>query len=267
MRRPIAHQTTPGFSMVLIFLRSLVFNVLFYVVFLFWSLIALPTFLMPRAAMLRVASWWAKTNIMLMRAICGIKVEFRGVEKIPKGPLIVACKHQSMWETISLLHFFEAPFFVVKRELKFIPLFGLFIIKTDMVAIDRAAGGRALLAVMRRAAEEVKRGRQFVIFPEGTRTAPGAPPHYKAGVGLIYSDCGVPCLPVALNSGLFWPRRTFMRYPGTLVVEFLDPIPPGLKRDEFLHRVETAIETATDHIVAAGQAEQKELFGGIPSRA
>jgi 1-acyl-sn-glycerol-3-phosphate acyltransferase len=250
--------------MALIFLRSLVFNILFYVVFLLWSLVALPTFVMPRAAMLKVASWWARSNILLMRAICGIKVEFRGVEKIPRGPLIVASKHQSMWETISLLRFFEAPFFVVKRELKFIPLFGLFIIKTDMVAIDRSKGGRAMLAVMRRAEEEVRHGRQFVIFPEGTRTAPGAPPHYKAGIGLIYTDCGVPVLPVALNSGLFWPRRTFMRYPGTLVVEFLDPIPPGLKRDEFLKRVESTIEEATNRIVAAAQAEQKELFGGIP---
>ena len=251
--------------MVMIFLRSLLFNILFYVVFLVYALIALPTFVLPRAAMLTIASWWAKTNILLMRAICGIRVEFRGVEKIPKGPLIVASKHQSMWETISLLRFFEAPFFVVKRELKFIPIFGLFVIKTDMIAINRSAGHRSLLAVMRRAAEEVRHGRQFVIFPEGTRRPVGAPPHYKAGVGLIYSDCGVPCLPVALNSGLFWPRRTFLRYPGTLVVEFLDPIPPGLKRDEFLRRVETAIEGATNRIVAAAQAEQKELFGGIPT--
>jgi 1-acyl-sn-glycerol-3-phosphate acyltransferase len=251
--------------MALIFVRSLIFNILFYVVFLLWSVVALPTFLMPRAAMLKVANWWARTNILLMRVVCGIRVEFRGVEKIPRGPLIVASKHQSMWETISLLRFFEAPFFVVKRELKFIPLFGLFIIKTRMVAIDRARGGRALLAVLRRAEEEVKRGRQFVIFPEGTRTAPGAPPQYKAGVGMVYADCGVPVLPVALNSGLFWPRRTFMRYPGTLVVEFLDPIPPGLKREEFLTRLESVIEDATNRIVATAKAEQKQLFGGIPA--
>jgi 1-acyl-sn-glycerol-3-phosphate acyltransferase len=253
--------------MVLIFLRSLLFNILFYVVFLFWALVALPTFVMPRAAMLKVGAWWAKSIFILMRVICGIKVEFRGVEKIPKGSLIVASKHQSMWETIALLRFFEAPFFVIKRELKFIPLFGLFMIKTNMVAIDRAKGGRALLAVLRRAEEEVRHGRQFVIFPEGTRTPPGAPPQYKAGVGMVYTDCGVPCLPVALNSGLFWPRRTFMRYPGTLVVEFLDPIPPGLKREEFLTRMQSAIEGATTRIVTAAQAEQKELFGGIPKKS
>ena len=246
--------------MAAIFLRSLVFNILFYLVFLSWAIVALPTFAMPRGAMLRVANWWAQSNIFLMRTICKIKVEFRGVEKIPKGPLIVASKHQSMWETISLLRFFEAPFFAVKRELLFIPLFGLFLLKTRMIAIDRSAGGRALIRMARRAVEEVRSGRQFVIFPEGTRKAVGAPPQYKGGLGLIYVDCGVPCLPVALNSGLFWPRRTFMRYPGTLVVEFLDPLPPGLPRDQFLERVQTVIEAATNRIVAAGQAEQAKLF-------
>jgi 1-acyl-sn-glycerol-3-phosphate acyltransferase len=216
--------------------------------------------------MLQVARWWAKSSILLMRLICDIKVEFRGVEKIPRGPLIVASKHQSFWETFALLCFFEAPFFVLKRQLMFIPVFGQFLIKTDMIAIDRSKGRRALLEVLRRAGEQVRHGRQFVIFPEGTRRPPGAPPQYKGGVGMIYSECGVPCLPVALNSGLFWPRRTFMRYPGTLVVEFLDPIPPGLKREEFLSRLESTIEEATARIVAVAQEEQQRLFGGTPAK-
>jgi len=253
--------------MVAIFLRSLVFNILFYPVFLFWAVIALPTLVMPRAALMRIASWWARSNIFLMRVVCNIKVEFRGVKKIPKGPLIVAAKHQSMWETISLLRFFDAPFFVLKRELTWIPLFGLFLVKANMIAIDRGAGARALKAMMRRAAEEVRHGRQFLIFPEGTRRPVGAAPHYKTGVGLIYGNCAVPCLPVALNSGLFWPRRTFLRYPGTLVVEFLDPLPPGLPRDEFLARIEAVIEEATGRLVAAGQAEQAELFARTPAAA
>jgi 1-acyl-sn-glycerol-3-phosphate acyltransferase len=253
--------------MVAIFLRSLLFNILFYPVFVFWAVIALPTLMMPRAALMKVASWWARSNILLMRVICNIKVEFRGVEKIPKGPLVVAAKHQSMWETISLLRFFDAPFFVLKHELTWIPLFGLFVVKANMIAIDRGAGGRALRAIMRRAEEEVRHGRQFVIFPEGTRRPVGAPPHYKSGVSMIYADCAVPCLPVALNSGLFWPRRTFMRYPGTLVVEFLDPLPPGLPRGEFMARIETVIEEATGRLVAAGQAEQEELFGRVPAAA
>ncbi|WP_315736234.1 MULTISPECIES: lysophospholipid acyltransferase family protein [unclassified Bradyrhizobium] len=249
--------------MVSIFLRSLLFNILFYPNFVLWALIALPTLAMPRKALLRVANWWAQSNILLMRVVCNIRVEYRGVEKIPKGPLIVAAKHQSMWETISLLHFFDAPFFVLKRELLRIPLFGQYLVKADMIAIDRSSGARALKQVMRRAAEEVKHGRQFVIFPEGTRRPAGAPPDYKGGVGLIYTDCGVPCLPVALNSGLFWPRRTFLRYPGTLVVEFLDPLPPGLPRDEFMQRIQSVIEEATNRLVAAGQAEQARLFGRI----
>jgi 1-acyl-sn-glycerol-3-phosphate acyltransferase len=253
--------------MVAIFLRSLLFNILFYPVFVFWAVIALPTLMMPRAALMKVASWWARSNILLMRVICNIKVEFRGVEKIPKGPLVVAAKHQSMWETISLLRFFDAPFFVLKHELTWIPLFGLFVVKANMIAIDRGAGARALRAIMRRAEEEVRHGRQFVIFPEGTRRPVGAPPHYKSGVSMIYADCAVPCLPVALNSGLFWPRRTFMRYPGTLVVEFLDPLPPGLPRGEFMARIETVIEEATGRLVAAGQAEQEELFGRVPAAA
>ena len=251
--------------MVAIFIRSLIFNILFYPVFLFWAIVALPTLVLPRAALLRVASWWAKTNIFLMRIVCGIKVEFRGVEKIPKGPLLVASKHQSMWETISLLHFFDAPFFVLKRELRMIPIFGLFLIKADMIAIDRKAGSRALTAMIKRAVEEVRRGRQFVIFPEGTRRPPDAPPDYKRGVVHIYAECGVPCLPVALNSGLFWPRRTFMRYPGTLVVEFIDPLPPNLPRDEFFGRLRTGIEEASDRLVAAGRAEQAQLFDRVPT--
>jgi len=253
--------------MVSIFLRSLLFNFLFYPNFVLWALIALPTLALPRRALLRVANWWAQSNILLMRVVCNIRVEYRGVEKIPKGPLIVAAKHQSMWETISLLHFFDEPFFVLKRELLRIPLFGQYLVKANMIAIDRSSGARALKQVMRRAAEEVRHGRQFVIFPEGTRRPPGAPPQYKAGVALIYADCGVPCLPVALNSGLFWPRRTFLRYPGTLVVEFLDPLPPGLPRDEFMDRIETVIEDATNRLVTAGQAEQAQLFGRVPATA
>ena len=247
-----------------IFLRSLVFNILFYLVFLFWAVVALPTFVMPRAALLRVESWWARSNIFLMRVICNIKVEFRGVEKIPKGPLIVASKHQSMWETISLPMFFEAPFFALKRELLFIPLFGLYLITADMIAIDRSAGGRALIAMARRAREEVLRGRQFVIFPEGTRTAPGAPPQYKAGIGLIYTDCGVTCLPVALNSGLFWPRRSLRRNPGTIRVEVLDPIPPGLDKDSFFERLQREIEAGATRLLKEGKSEQAALGLRMP---
>jgi 1-acyl-sn-glycerol-3-phosphate acyltransferase len=253
--------------MVAIFLRSLVFNVLFYGVLVVLIIIALPTLAMPLPALLTVAGWWARTSIFLMRVVCNIKVEFRGADRIPKGPLIVASKHQSMWETFALLPLFERPLFILKRELIWIPVFGLLLLKAEMIAVDRSAGGRALIRMTRRAGEAVRRGRQLIIFPEGTRTPVGAPPHYKAGVGQVYVDSGVSCLPVALNAGLFWPRRTFMRYPGTLVVEFLDLLPPGLSRDQFLTRAREVIEDATNRIVEAGRAEQAQLFGRVPSPA
>src|SRR5689334_1623712 len=145
--------------MVLIFLRSLIYNVLFYLALLAWFVVAIPTFFMPRSALMTLARLWSRSNIWMLRIVCNVKVEYRGVEKIPKGPLIVASKHQSMWETFALLQFFDAPFFVVKRQLNFIPLFGQYLIKTGMIAIDRSDGRRALLAVTRRAAEEVKHGR------------------------------------------------------------------------------------------------------------
>ena len=253
--------------MVSIFLRSLVYNVLFYLLLAFWVIVGIPTFLMPRRGSVSIAQCWARSSIWLMRVICNTKVEYRGVEKIPKGPLIVASKHQSMWETFALLQFFPEPLFILKRELKWIPFFGWYLIKTDMIGVDRGAGGRSLVAMARRAGEEVRRGRQLIIFPEGTRTAVDAPPRYKTGVGQIYVNSGVTCLPVALNSGLFWPRRTFMRYPGTIVVEFLDCLPPGLKRNEFIARVSTVIEEATGRLVAAGRQEQAQLFGRVPSSA
>src|SRR6202795_4039464 len=253
--------------MVSIFLRSLVYNVLFYALLVFWILIAIPTYLMPRRAIMTVAKNWARSSIWLLRVICNTRVEYRGLEKIPQGPLIVASKHQSMWETFALLQFFDQPLYILKRELKWIPLFGWYLIKSNMIGINRGAGGRSLLEMTRRAGEEVRRGRQLIIFPEGTRTPVDAPPQYKTGIAQIYVDCGVPCLPVALNSGLFWPRRTFMRYPGTLVVEFLDPLPPGLSRREFIARVSTVIEEATGRLVEVARREQAQLFGRGPGSA
>ena len=250
--------------MVSIFLRSLVFNVLFYLCLIMWLLFALPTFLMPRWGILTVAGWWAKSSLFLMRVICGTKVEFRGLEKIPKGPLIVAAKHQSMLETFALVPLFDQPLYILKRELKWIPFFGWYLTKADMIEVEREAGGRALKDMTRRAGVAVRQGRQLIIFPEGTRRPVEAPPRYKHGVAQIYKESGVACLPVALNSGLFWPRRTFMRYPGTLVVEFLDLLPPGLDRDEFIDRIRDTIETATDRLVREAREEQAKLFGRVP---
>jgi 1-acyl-sn-glycerol-3-phosphate acyltransferase len=251
--------------MVSIFLRSLVYNVLFYVLLVFWNIVAIPTFLMPRRAFMAVAKMWARSSVWLLRVVCNVRLEVRGREKIPAGPLIVASKHQSMWETFALMPYFDAPLFIYKRELAWIPFFGWYLMKSGMIGVDRGGGMRSLMDMARRAPKEIRSGRQLIIFPEGTRTPVGAPPDYMTGVGQIYASSGVPCQPVALNSGLFWPRRTFMRYPGTLVVEFLDPLPAGLSRKEFIVRVATVIEAATNRLVEAAREEQAQLFGVVPS--
>ncbi len=250
--------------MISIFLRSLVFNVLFYVTMAIWMVAALPTFLMSRAVLVRMAKAWGRWNIWLMRVICGTRVKILGTGKIPKGPLIFASKHQSMWETFALFCLIDQPVFILKRELTWIPFFGWYLLKTGMIGIDRKAGLRSLKMLVRMTREQVRLGRQLVIFPEGTRRSIGAPPAYKSGVAMIYAEGGVPCVPVALNSGLCWPRRTFLRYPGTITVEFLDPLPQGLRRDEFMSRLTASIEGATASLVEAGWREQARLSGRAP---
>ena len=146
--------------MVSIFLRSLVYNVLFYLVLAFWVIVGIPTYLMPRSAIMTIARCWARSSIWLMRVVCNIRVEYRGLEKIPKGPLIVASKHQSMWETFALLQFFDQPLYILKRELRWIPLFGWYLIKSKMIGVDRSGGMRSLMEMARRAPKEVRSGRQ-----------------------------------------------------------------------------------------------------------
>ena len=237
----------------LILVRSVVFNVLFYLNTLVYLIIALPTFLMPYRAIIAVAKSWGRTNLVLLR-VAGIDCEIRGREKIPQGPLIVAAKHQSAWETFALISLFDNPLFIVKRELQWIPIFGWLMIKGRMVPIDRSAGSQALSTMTERARVELSAGRQLIIFPEGTRRPAGAEPRFKFGVAHLYASTGVPCVPIALNSGLFWPRRSIRRLPGTVLVEILDPIPPGLDKDIFFKRLQHDIETATARLIAEAKA-------------
>jgi 1-acyl-sn-glycerol-3-phosphate acyltransferase len=239
--------------------RSFVFNVAFYLNLILWMLAIVPVFFMRRTALLRVVKAWARSNLWLMRVIAGTKVEFRGVERIPPGGLIVACKHQSLWETFALVPLFEDPTYILKRELTWIPLFGWYVWKADMVPINRQGGALALVAMNARAKKAVDDGRQILIFPEGTRRSAGAPPAYKYGVAHLYATLGVQCVPVALNSGLFWPRRQFIRRPGTIVVEILDPIEPGLPRDAFFQQMQSQIEAASRRLYLEGQAELAAL--------
>jgi 1-acyl-sn-glycerol-3-phosphate acyltransferase len=236
-------------------IRSVVFNVLFYLNLLVHFIAAIPTLAMPRWGIIAVARFWARTNLWLLRTICGIRVEFRDVEKIPPGPLLVSSKHQSLWETFALLLILPDPAYIMKRELMWIPFFGWYTWKAGMIPVDRSRGSQALAEMNACARREAQRNRQIIIFPEGTRRPPGAEPKYKYGVVHLYAEMGVPCLPIALNSGLFWPRRSIRRYPGTIRVEVLDPIPPGLGKDEFFERLQGEVEAATARLVAVGERE------------
>ncbi len=183
-------------------------------------------------------------------------MEWRGIEKTPKGPCIVACKHQSLWETFSLYALLDDPVYVLKRELMWVPLFGWYMRKAGLIPIDRSAGMAALARMTARARQALigDRPRQLVIFPEGTRRSPGAEPSYKPGIIHLYKKAGVPCVPLALNSGLFWPRRSLLRLPGTIVAEVLDPIPPGLDKDAFFTRLQDAIETTSARLIREADA-------------
>jgi 1-acyl-sn-glycerol-3-phosphate acyltransferase len=242
-----------------IVVRSILFNTLFYLNLVALLVVALVTLALPRRAVLKMAELWGRVSVWLLRAVCGTKVELRGLENLPQGALIVAAKHQSTWETFALLKLFDDFTFIVKRELMWIPIFGWCMWKGGMIAVDRGARSQALTDMTERAKAEVGRGRQLIIFPEGTRRAPGAEPRYKFGVAHLYGELSVPCVPVALNSGLFWPRRAFRRLPGTIVAEFLPPIEPGLAKEAFLQRLQGDIETATARLIAEGEAELARL--------
>lgn len=239
----------------MLILRSLLFNIAFYINIVLWMILLLPTMLVPRRMFMRGVKIWASTSLWLLRVIAGTKVEVRGREHIPQGGFLVAAKHQSLWETFALLTLFDDPAFILKRELMWIPLFGWYTWKGGSIPVNRKAGSQALVQMMKRAHEEAEHGRQILIFPEGTRRPAGAPPAYKFGVSHLYQNLEVPCLPVALNSGLYWPRRQFIRRPGTIRVEILEPIPPGLPRDVFFKEMQDRIESASDRLLDEGRRE------------
>jgi 1-acyl-sn-glycerol-3-phosphate acyltransferase len=238
----------------MLLIRSLAFFAVFYVntaVFLVlgsWLLLAPRRWAMEGLRLHGLASvWW-------MKVICGTRLEVRGREKLPQGAYLVLAKHQSAWDTFGLIPVFRDPAMVMKAELGLIPLYGWFSHKFEHIFVRRERGPSALKAMLRDARQRAQQGREIVIFPEGTRRLPGAPPDYKPGFLALYEGLGLPSVPLALNSGLFWPRRSFMRYPGTIVVEILDPVPPGLPRAEARALIQERIETACTRLIAEARA-------------
>lgn len=225
-------------------LRSITFFVAFYVVTALYLVLGSWLLLGPRRWAMEGLRQHALACLWLLNVICGIRVEVRGREKLPRTPYLVCSKHQSAWDTFGLIPVFTDPAMVMKAELGRIPFYGWFSHKFEHIFVRRDKGPSALKAMIRDARERAADNREIVIFPEGTRRAPGAPPDYKPGYVALYEGLGLPCVPVALNSGLYWPRRSYRRYPGTVVVEILDPVPAGLKRSDARRVIEERIETA-----------------------
>lgn len=232
----------------MLFLRNLIFNTLFLVTSVILSLLAAPGLLMPYRAVIWFKQLWLRIVLGLTRVVIGIDFEVRGRENIPDGPVVFAAKHQSALDTfvLSLMH--PHCVFVLKRELVRLPIWGWYLLRMGMIPIDRSKGLASLKKITEAAARTVENGQSIVIFPQGTRTPPGAVRPYLPGVAALYKGANVPVVPVALNSGLFWPRKIMHKRPGVITMEYLEPIEPGLDRRTFMQTLEDRIEPATANL-------------------
>ena len=219
-------------------------------------LTALPLLLLPPRVMVAFAQFWERGIQWLLRNLIGLGYERRGWERVPAGPVIFAFKHQSAWETLTCHLLIDDAAVALKQELTQIPLFGWYLIHAGMIRIDRGRGATALRSLVRGAQAALARGSRVVIFPEGTRVAPGEQKPYQAGVAALYLQLGLPVVPVALNSGLFWRRRGFIKRPGRIVVEFLEPIAPGLERKPFMAELKRRLEGATTRLIEEARGKE-----------
>lgn len=243
----------------MIVIRSIVVNTTLYVSFLIVAILGIPLLIAPKGALM-VARFWARMNVWILEKVGGMRLEVRGRENLPDGGCIIAAKHQSALETFGIVPFVGDFAFILKRELNWMPLFGWYTSRAGMIGVNRGARAQALKDMTVEAKKAIARGRQIIIYPEGTRRPPGAPPVYKYGPVHLYSQLETVVVPVAVNTGLYWPRRSFMRYPGTAVLEFLEPIPPGMEAEAFKQKLEDVIETGTDRLMAEARARGE----GIP---
>jgi 1-acyl-sn-glycerol-3-phosphate acyltransferase len=235
----------------MIFIRSLLFNVAFYVWTSFMFLLSLPALLLPVGAVWGLGRVWVCGTVLLLRIIVGLSHELRGLAHRLPGAALYAVKHQSAWDTLIFALLLDQPAIVLKKELLNLPLFGWYMRKCRMIPVDRKGRATALKRMAAAARDRAAAGRPILIFPEGTRVAPGHRRPYQPGAAALYGALDLPVVPVALNSGLFWGRRSFHKLPGRIVVEFLPPIAPGLDRRIFMAELEAAIETASDRLASA----------------
>jgi 1-acyl-sn-glycerol-3-phosphate acyltransferase len=235
----------------MVVIRSLVFNFAFYLSLVVQMIVWTPFyFLAPRHLAWFVPKFWSRSSLWLQKVLAGTRTEITGTENLPDGPFILAPKHQSFWDAIAFFPYLEDPLYILKRELLWIPFFGWYVAKMRMIPVDRGKRSIALKAVIAATNAEMARNpRQLIIYPEGTRRAPGDVPDYKYGIVELYAGLNVPVVPVAHMAGLYWPRRKFLRFPGTIRARFLPPIPAGLDKEEFRRRLISETEAACDAIL------------------
>jgi 1-acyl-sn-glycerol-3-phosphate acyltransferase len=232
-----------------LWLRSLAFNVGWYLGSVLFALAGAPLLLAPQRVVVAWARAWIAFVLWWLRITCGLTHRVVGLENLPAGPVIIACKHQSSWETLAFTLLFSDIAIVLKRELLFIPIVGWAMARAGNIAVSRGDGASALRGLVKQAKASIADGRSIVIFPEGTRAAPGHQRPYRVGTAALYRQLGVPVVPMALNSGLFWGRRKWIKRPGTITLEVLPPIAPGLRREAFMETLRDRIETATTRLV------------------
>jgi 1-acyl-sn-glycerol-3-phosphate acyltransferase len=236
----------------MIWFRSLLFTVVFYAWSATLALGGLPLlWLAPRSWVMGFMRFWAASSTRLVAVVCGVRVEIRGREHLPTGPALIAAKHQCMLDTVAPFAILNDAAYVMKKELMRIPVYGWYSRVAGMIVVDREANAKALRQLLAEARECIADERQVVIFPEGHRMAPGVTGAYKPGVAAIYRDLGLPCVPMATNSGVHWPAHGLLRRPGLIVYEFLAPIPAGLPRAAFMRTLEQRLEAASTALLEA----------------
>ena len=226
-------------------LCSLLFNLGFFAWTLAIVVLGVPCLLLPRRFTYRLGALWVRISLALLAGVVGLGHRVVGLEHRLNGAAIYAVKHQSAWDTLIFALLLEEPAYVLKRELTFVPFFGWLLRRAGMIPVDRAGRASALRRMIGQAKRTAAEGRPLLIYPQGTRTAPGEHRPYQPGVAALYGQLGLPVVPVALNSGLFWGRRQFVKRPGTITVEFLPAIPPGLPRKAFMAELERRLEGAS----------------------
>jgi 1-acyl-sn-glycerol-3-phosphate acyltransferase len=247
----------------MIFLRAILFNLAFYLWTGIMGIAGLPVLLAPRRAVMRFGRLWSAVTLDLLKATVGLTHELRGLENLPPGGGIIAMKHQSAWDTLVLPVLFGDVAVVIKKELTLLPFYGWYVLRAGSIPVDRKGGAAALKRMVALAGAAAAEGRLVAIFPEGTRTAVDERRPYHPGVAALYGQLDLPLIPVAVNSGLYWGRRSFMKRPGRIIVEILPPFPSGLPRRKVMAELENGIEEATSRLVAEGRGRNFATSGQL----